>query len=274
MESDERLRRQVHLLLGRLGATDTKQIVKSQPSTRLSASSLGDGHAIVATLDARTTTEGVRMQAFVTLDDGETVRLSDEGAGATVVRVFPRGDGAVALYLDARTSMTPVHARPISLKKAELALGDDAVVFIGGPPERGVELTPAGSGLTFFALVPLARETADFGMAAIPIGEKPKEDVQPAWSFYPNGIDPAPIAATIGGGPTWVARVRPSDRAPGSPRILELGRIDSAGSFTSLGAVSSGKRITDMAIAADTHGSVWLLYGDSNATWLERRVCP
>ena len=29
----------------------------------------------------------------------------------------------------------------------------------------------------------------------------------------------------------------------------------------------------DVAIAADSFGSVWIVYGDSNATWLERRVC-
>ena len=260
-----------------LGGTDTKQIAKSQPSTRIAASTLGPDHAIVATLDARHTTEGVMMQAFVTLDDGETQRLSDEGAGATVVRLVPRGDRAVALYLDVRTAMVPVHARPLSLRGKDLAIAEDAVVFVGGPPERGVELTAAGSGRSLFALVPMARETTDFGMAAIPIAEQPKDDVQPAWSFYPNGIDPAPIAATVpdgGAGASWVARVRPSERAPGSPRVLELGRLDAAGAFTTLGTISTGKRITDLAIASDAHGSVWILYGDTNATWLERRVCP
>ena len=264
-----------------LGTTDTKQIVKSQPSTRIAASLLGPEHAVVATLDARRTTEGMMMQAFVTLDDGETQRLSDDGAGATVVRLVPRGERAVALYLDARMAMLPVHARPLSLRGKDLAIADDAVVFVGGPPERSVDVTAAGAGRSLFALVPMARETTDFGMAAIPIAEQPKDDVQPAWSFYPNGIDPAPIAATVAesadgrdGGSSWVARVRPTERAAGSPRALELGRLDTAGAFTTLGIISTGKKITDVAITADAHGSVWILYGDSNATWLERRVCP
>ena len=260
-----------------LGASDTKQIAKSAPSTRISAAALGPEHAVVATLDSRRTTEGVMLQAFVTLDDGETTRLSDDGAGATVLRVVPRGDRAVALYLDARMAMLPVHARPMSLRGKELALADDAVVFVGGPPERGIDLTGAVAGKSLFALIATARETSDFGMAAIPIAEAPKEDVQAVWSPYPNGLDPAPMAATIhgtGDGPAWVARVRPSERAAGSPRILELGRLDAAGAFTSLGAIAEGKRITDIAIAADSFGSVWILYGDANATWLERRVCP
>jgi hypothetical protein len=269
-----------------LGGSDTKQIAKSQPSTRITAAALGPDHAVVGTLDARRTTEGVMMQAFITLDDGETTRLSEEGAGATVLRLLPRGESAVALYLDVRMAMVPVHARPMAMRGKELALADDAVVFVGGPPERGIELTPASMGRAVFALVPMARETSDFGMAALPIPEHPKDDVQPSWSLYPNGLDPAPIAATVAGafGPgstpdagassAWVARVRPSERAVGAPRIVELGKLDASGAFTSLGAISTGKHITDMAIAADTYGSVWILYGDTNATWLERRVCP
>jgi hypothetical protein len=65
----------------------------------------------------------------------------------------------------------------------------------------------------------------------------------------------------------------PETRAAGAKRVLELGRIDDAGAFTSAGIVSSEKRITDLAITTDVHGTVWLLYGDANATWLERRVC-
>jgi hypothetical protein len=260
-----------------LGGTDTKQIAKSAPSTRISAASLGPDHAVVATLDSRRTTEGVMLQAFVTLDDGETTRLSDDGAGATVLRLVPRGERAVALYLDARMAMLPVHARPMSLRGNELALADDAVVFVGGPPERGIDLAPAMAGRSLFALIATARETSDFGMAAIPIADEPKHDVQPTWSLYPNGLDPAPMAATThgtGDGPAWVARVRPSAREVGSPRVIELGRLDANGAFNSAGTIATDKRITDIAIAADSFGSVWLLYGDANATWLERRVCP
>ena len=217
------------------------------------------------------------LQAFVTLDDGETTRLSDDGAGATVLRLVPRGDRAVALYLDARMAMLPVHARPMSLRGPALALAEDAVIFVGGPPERGIDLTGAMAGKSLFALIATARETSDFGMATIPVADEPKHDVPATWSLYPNGLDPAPMAATThgtGDAPAWIARVRPSERAAGSPRILELGRLDAAGAFTSLGVIATDKRITDIAIAADSFGAVWILYGDSSATWLERRVCP
>ena len=258
-----------------LGGRDTKQIAKSRASTRIAASALGPDHSVLATLDVRHTTEGERLQAFITLDDGETTRLSEEGAGATVLRLVPRGAGAVAFYLDARTSMVPVHARPLALKGSGLALADDAVVFVAGPPERAVDFAVASGAGALFALLPIGTGSLDFGMAAIPVSDPPRLDVQPIWSMYPNGLDPAAIAGTVGGeAPAFVARVRPAERAAGSPRILELGRLDAAGTFRSLGTLATGEPITDVAIARDGFGAVWILYGDATATWLERRVCP
>jgi hypothetical protein len=250
--------------------------VKSRPGTRIAAASLGPEHAVVATIDSRHTTEGERLQAFATLDDHESVRLSDDGAGATVLRLVPRGPaGAVALYLDSRTSMVPVHARPISLQGSDLSLGTDAVVHVAGPPERAVDFAVSGAHGSLFVLLPIGSGSADFGVAAIPITDPPKQDVAPIWSMYPNGLDPAPIGATVEAqDDAWVARVRPTEHAAGSPRILELGRLDRAGTFQSLGAMASGASITDIALARDEFGAVWILYGDAKATWLERRVCP
>ncbi len=216
------------------------------------------------------------MQAFVTLDEGETTRLSDEGAGATVVRMVPRGAGAVAIYLDSRTSMVPVHARPLSLRGSELALADDTVVYVAGPPERSVDFAVAGTPAALFALLPIGHETADFGMAAIPVAEHPKDDVQPIWSMYPNGLDPAAIAGTVqADGGSW-GRARPPRGAGRSARRVSSSSVVSTRRATSSRSASSraGKPVTDIAMARDSFGAVWILYGDTTATWLERRVCP
>jgi hypothetical protein len=249
-------------------------VAKSQPGTRIAAASLVDEHAVVATLESRTTTEGSLLQAFVTLDDQTSTRLSDDGAGATAVHLVSREDRVLAVYLDARTSMVPVHARNMRLRDATLVLDEDVVVHVAGPPERGLEFAPATAGKSMFALVPMGRDVLEFGLASIPIFDAPKTDVTPLWSLYPNGLDPAPVAATLtNDDPAWVARVRPVDAMPGAKRVLELGRLDSGGRFVSLGFVSE-RRITDVSIARDVWNSVWLLYGDATATWLERRVCP
>ena len=255
----------------------SKTIAKSRSGTRIAAASLGPDHSVVAFLDVRRTTEGEMLQAFVALDEREPVRLSDDGAGATTLRFLPRGETPVAVYLDTRTAMVPIHARPLSLREDDLVLGTDAVVFVGGAPERGIDFAVAPVGGTRgFAFVPMPRETIEFGMATLPIEEPPKDDVPAVWSDYPNGIDPAPIAATPArdGKSAWIARVRPRASAPGVPRILELGRVDAAGVFTSYGEIASGNRVTDVALVEDGSGALWVLYGDPTVTWLERRVCP
>lgn len=256
-----------------LGTNDTKTVVsKSRSGARIAAAALGGGdHSVVAFLDVRQTTEGAMLQAFVALDHDEPMRLSEDGAGATTMRMAPRGDGAVFVYLDTRTAMVPVHARPIRLKGKDLELGNDAVAYVGGAPERGVDLALGGAAGKTFILLPMPRETTEFGMAAIPVFDPPKDDVQATWSLYPNGLDPAPIGASMDG---WIARVRPKEKMPGARRVLELGRLDESGAFRSLGVIAEGKPITDVAILTDSQHGVWIQYGDANATWLERRVCP
>lgn len=252
------------------------RIAEGLSGTRIAAAPLGKDHAVVAFLERRWTTEGNMLQAFVALDEREPVRLSEDGAGATTLRLVVRGESVVAVYLDTRTAMVPVHARTLSLRDGELELGVDTVVFVGGVPERGIDFDAVSTGETLFALVPMPRDALDFGMAALPIHDPPKIDVPAVWSPYPNGLDPAPIgAAPAGDGKSaWVARVRPREGAPGSPRILELGRLSDRGVFSSYGEIASGKPITDVALVEDGAGAVWISYGDSKATWLERRLCP
>lgn len=262
---------------GPLSETTKTIISKSRAGTRLAAAPFGVDHSVVAFLDVRHTTEGDMIQAFVALDEKDPVRLSDDGAGATTMRLLERGDRAIALYLDTRTAMVPIHARPLSVRGADLALGNDVVVHVGGAPERGIDFAAAAVTATkAFVFVPMPRDTIDFGMAAIPIEEPPKEDVPAIWSKYPNGIDPAPIAAAPGrdGKSAWIVRKRPREKAVGSPRILEIGKVDAAGLFTSFGEMAVARNVTDIALVEDTSGGVWILYGDSTITWLERRICP
>lgn len=264
----------VRTTLGGEAGAESKTIAQSRSGTRIAAASLGADHSVVAFLDVRRTTEGDMLQAFVALDDREPMRLSDDGAGATTLRFLQRGDSPVAVYLDTRTAMVPVHARPVSLRGSDLALGTDAVIFVGGAPERGIDFAVASAASKAFAFVPMPQETLDFGMATLVIEDPPKDDIAAVWSRYPNGLDPAPIAAAPArdGKNAWIARVRPRQKEAGSPRILELGRVDPTGAFTSLGEIASGSGITDVALIDDGTG-VWIVYGNTKITWLERRIC-
>lgn len=260
----------------KLDGSDPAPVATAAPGTRASAAPLGAGHAVVAYLQRQKTSEGEMLQAFVTLDQGEAVRLSDDGAGATSVRLVPfDAEHVLAVYLDARTAMVPVHARTLTLEGGRLSLSRDVVVFVGGPPERGADFTVARAGARPVVLFPNAKDALAFGMAAVALPEPVKEDQPAVWSLYPNGLDPAPIAATTEPlDAAYVARVRPLTADPKAPRVLELGRVDRAAVFTSLGVVDTARSVRGVDVTVDKTGAVWLVYGDAETSWLERRACP
>jgi hypothetical protein len=254
----------------------TKEIVKGRPGTRIAAAAVGAGgrHTVTAFLDEKQTTEGRMLQAFAVLDDNDPVRLSDDGSGATGIDLASRGNSALALVLDARTAMVPVHARTVGEKDGKLDLGKDVVVDVGGAPERGIAGHIAVSPARTLFLVPMSEDALSFGMSTILLSDPPKEQEPKRFSLYPNGLDPAPLATTRGTSPIRVARVRPLDKNPGSQRALELGALADDGTFTSHGIIVVGKNISDLDIAVDSFGATWVLYGDAADTWLERRQCP
>jgi len=251
-------------------------VARSRPGASFAAESTDGLHVVVAYLADRKTSEGVVSEAYAALDDGPPVRLSDEGSGATYVALARRGASMIALLLDGRVAMTPVHARMLSVTAAggKLEMGEDAVVFVGGGAEANTRgaLAVSSSG-AMFALVPIAGESG-FGLATVRIDDPPHTEEGTTWSLYLNGLDPAPVVATHGTTPIRVARVRPLEARADAPRGLELGRLDDTGMFISYGLVSSKGRVKSAAIAADAAGTVWLAFTDGAGTWLQRRACP
>jgi hypothetical protein len=247
---------------------------KGRPGTRVAAATLSGSHALVAYLADRKVSGAFISEAFATIDDDAPVRISEEGSGATAVSLAPRGAHVVAMLVDGRAAMTPVHARHLAMKGGQLDVGVDAVAFVGGGAERhtaGVLARNASS--TVFALVPVAEETG-FGAAAVHLSDPPGIEEKTTWSMYPNGLDPALIAATTGATPIRVARVRPIDARPSAPRGVELGKLDDSGAFTPYGMISTTGRVASLEVAADPLGTLWIYYTDSAGSWLERRVCP
>ncbi|MGK3969163.1 hypothetical protein WMF01_52310 [Sorangium sp. So ce1667] len=242
--------------------------------TSISAVSLPGGRTLLAFLSDRKTTEGAVTQAFAVLDDGPAVPLSAEGSGATFVALSPWKGGALAMYIDARSALTPVHARTLGLTaEGKLELGPDAVLFVGdaGESRMGGALARGADGPAY-VLLPAAKDISAFGMAAIRIDDAPRDDMPAVWSLYPNGLSPAPIAATQGVTPIHVARVRPAAREPGARHALELGQLDGEGRFQARCLALEGKSFKHVAIEADRDGSLWLAYTTSAGTFVEQRA--
>ncbi len=248
----------------------------SRTGSRIAATPLGGSHVALGYLASRQTSEGWVSEAWLVVDDAAPVRLSEDGSGATSLALAPRGAGALALYVDARAALTAMHARPVTFEGGAAHLGEDAVVFVGGPGDRrthGALIAPASNDPAW-ALLPIAKDVGSFGLALVKLDDPPHVDEPVSWSMYENGIDPAPVAAATAAGHTWAARVVPRDAAPGASRVLELGSIANAGAFTPHEIVPTTGKPSDVALTGDVHGALWLAWVDGGGSWLERLVCP
>jgi hypothetical protein len=248
-------------------------VASGRTGTRVAAGTLAGGHAALAYLASRKTTEGWVSEAWLAVDDEAPVRLSEDGSGATAVDLASRGGSLVALSVDARAALTALHARPVTYDGG-VRLGEDAVVFVGGPGDRrtaaSLILPPAGPGL---ALLPIAKDMGDFGLAVVRLDDPPRVDEPVIWSMYPNGLDPAPVAAASGGGRTWIARVRPQAADPTAPHVLELCEAAADGALTPRDVIPTAASPGDVSLALGPHGELWLAWVDAAGSWLERLTC-
>ncbi len=255
-------------------AGDGDRIVASgRVGTQVAAGALGGVHTALAYLASRKTTEGWVSEAWLAVDDDPPVRLSEDGSGATAVDLAARGASLFALTIDARAALTAMHVRPVVYERGA-RLGDDAVVFVGGPGDRQTEgtlaLPPAGAG---WALLPIARDISDFGLAVVRVDDPPRVDEPTAWSMYPNGLDPAPVAVAWRSAGMWVARVRPQTSEPGSARVLELGDVGADGAFVAHDTVATADSPSELSLAVGPHGDLWLAWLDASGSWVERLAC-
>lgn len=241
----------------------------------IAASVIGPGHTVAAYLVDRKTTEGIVTMAFAALDDGPPVQLSEDGSGATFVALAPRADQVVAMYIDARRALTPLHARVLSVKAGKLELDRDAVLFVGegteGRTSGAMVVGPSGPA---YGLLPIFKDTTTFGLASIRIDERPRDDAEVTWSPYPGGLDSAPVAATSGVSPMRVLRVLPTSSEPKARKALELGEIEPHGAWKPLCVVAERGSFNDVGLLADRFGTLWITYTDGDGTWIERRGKP
>jgi hypothetical protein len=258
----------------RIGSTGAERVVASSRSgTRIAAGLLADSHNAFAYLASRQTSEGWVSEAWVAVDDDVPVRLSEDGSGATSVAFAMAGSSLIALTVDARTALTAMHARQVSYDRT-LHLGEDAVVFVGGPGDRRTAAILARlPGGPLLGLLPISKDVGDFGLALVKLDDPPRVDEPVAWVTYPNGLDPAPIAAATSHAATWIARIRPQNSAPGSQRELEIGELVDATSLSPRVVVQTTGSPSDVAIAVDAAGALWVAWLDAAGSWLERLAC-
>lgn len=257
------------------GARATTTSTRSRGAVAAAAIGAGGVHALVAWLEQHASTEGLRHVAMGRVDDGEPFQISEEGSGATWVDIAEQGERAVVVSIDARTSMVPVHAREVRiLADGKVKLEPDVVVSVGGAPGVGIRVAAGAAAKgTVFALLPDAKDAHDFGLSLIRLEEPFREESPRSWSVYPNGLDPAPVAASRRGEAIWTAFARPA-AAIAARVIVEIARVDDAGGLQQVGISMPTEAPSELSVAVDPRDALWLAVGGSNEVTLERWECP
>lgn len=240
----------------------------ARPGTRVAALTRGDREvvAFVGMVDGEPT-------SMLWSSSGEVLQVSPEGSSATSVALTPWGQGALVLTHEGRTGMSPIHARPVRLAARRVSLGEDRVVWVGPGSHPLTEVQALSTGPEqILGFVTAARSITEFGMARFAIGEalEPVDDTQ--WMLYPNGIDPAPVAAAPLCGGHHVFFALPSSAHPRSPQELRVARIR-GGAVEGAETLAQGRAFNDISVVSRPGGAL-LVWTADRRTWAVTLRCP
>ncbi len=219
----------------------------------------------VATYLARTL-ESDRLVAKLWVEAGPTLELTPDGSAASSVAVLPAPKGITAVALEGRTSMAPVHVRRIQFEGEQPKLSEDRVIWVGPPAQPLTELTTLSSSEEKgWALIPLEKSITTFGLAQLPISEGRITAKDVDWRLYPNGLDPAPVAAAQACGKSVVVYARPSEAKPRAPQELHIAALEAQG-LTPSKVLARSRAFANVSVAGLAKGLVVAWVAD-HRTW-------
>lgn len=198
--------------------------------------------------------------------------LTDDITSAHSVALAGTAQGLAALFLEARTGMSTIHLRLIHFAKgAEPTLGEDRVVWVGGPSRSSTEFFTLGGDEKFATgFMAFEQDATHFGLAEFQLAIGPDQpEAEPEWFLYPNGIEPAPVASASVCGRPVVALARPTSATPHAPQELVLfDRSDRQHPVV----VARSKAFFDISLAAIGRGAL-IAYVADHRTWARAIRC-
>ena len=195
--------------------------------------------------------------------------------GATFVALTALDDRQIlALTIDARAALSPVHARILKYEGGKLSLGPDVIVHVGASERGGSAAVAHFSDGALVALLPMPTDVIHYGIIGVPLPLPLQMDLKGELFPFPRGVEFPRVVTAAVGTKVYAALTRTLDAAKDSPAVLELAEVQKTGALLPLGLVAVGVPMLDVDAAADEFGALWLLYGDGRGSLLERRVCP
>ncbi len=197
--------------------------------------------------------------------------LSPEGTTANCVTLVQRQNDWLALFLEARTGMSPLHARPIALSGSGAKLGADFIAWVAGSAQPMTPVRAISDAHNTWAFSPIERDIARFGLARIHVTDADKPNQEVSWRDYPNGMDPALTATAIVCGKPTVLYSRPSSPAPHAPQELHVATVSPEGLGPST-LIGSSRGYSDISLVALDAGALVVFVAD-HRTWARRMRC-
>lgn len=189
---------------------------------------LSDIPATVAYI-VRPEKEGAPLLAKIWIEGAPSEVITSESNSAHSVSLVHTNDGVLVISVQARMAMTPVHVRRLRFAARQPILGEDLVVWVGGGVQPLTEMTVLPGGpKDLWGFIPHERSIKEFGLAALGISMTPTMDTPTTWQLYPNGIDPAPVAAGHLCGEPVVLYAEPETSSPDSTQELVLRSVADA----------------------------------------------
>ena len=203
---------------------------------------------------------------------GERKSLSPEGSSATSVTLVAEQPHPRVVVLEGRSGMSPVHSRLVHVTHRRITLELDQIVWVGPGSHSLTEIVsleqPKGGTTTLLAS---ARDITHFGLAQLPIRPDSNE-ISPIWRPYPNGLDPAPVAASRLCGADYALFAIPSHERPRAPQELRIARLTAQG-LQEEEILARSRAFNDISVAPLKRGAI-LAWTADRRTWALVLGCP
>jgi hypothetical protein len=241
----------------------------AREGTRVSAVHVNGGKNVAVGYIAG---RGEELVARLWVDDGRKLLLSPEGSQGTSVSLLPNDRELLALTLEGRTSMSPVHARRVNLRGKHAMLSEDSVVWVGPPSNSLTEMVSLGTKAGgAWVLIAMERTVTAFGLAHFQVLIDSEQKSKVNWLAYENGIDPAPVATVKACGLSLVIHALPSDARPRSPQELRVAKLES-GRLVNMGIVARSRAFNNVSAAKTPQGFL-LAWTADRRTWARPVTC-
>ena len=220
---------------------------------------------------ARHPTEKETLLAKLWIEGQGTVVVTPDGSTGNTVALARTREGYLAVSLESRTGMSPVHARRADFDRGRVRLGPDVVPWVAGTAQPLTEIYALSDLDEVFGFLPIERDATHFGLARIELGAFPKLGASVHWREYPNGLEPAAMATGHLCGTPVALYARPATAEPKATQELHLSPLGDDGLAAST-VVAASRSFADASFAGLDDGAL-VVYVADRRTWARRLRC-